>query len=156
MLRHHLADHGTAPDGRLFRGTRGGHLSESVYGRAWHTARHTALGPTLAATPLARRPYDLRHAALTLWLNATSQPAEIAARAGNTPRVLHDTYQHCTHSQHDFVSQQIEDALDTGTTSTPATRHHTAGGHPRRRHQHHPLRRTPTNTTCPDRLITST
>ncbi|MGH3156162.1 MAG: hypothetical protein ACRDNF_06265, partial [Streptosporangiaceae bacterium] len=119
MLHRHLDQHGTAPDGRLFRGTRGGILSESVYGRAWHTARHTALGPALAATPLARRPYDLRHAALSLWLNATSQPADIAARAGNTTRVLHDTYQHCTHGQHDFVSQQIEHALHQGTTTRP-------------------------------------
>ena len=71
MLRRHLGDHGTTPDGRLFRGARGGMLSESVYGRAWHAARLAALGPGLAATPLARRPYDLRHAALSLWLNAT-------------------------------------------------------------------------------------
>jgi hypothetical protein len=63
MLRQHLHAFGTAPDGRLFRGTRGGMLSESVYGRAWHAARHAALGPGLAATALARRPYDLRHAA---------------------------------------------------------------------------------------------
>jgi len=56
MLRRHLRDHGTAPDGRPFPGTRGGMLSESVYGRAWHAARPAALGPELAATPLARRP----------------------------------------------------------------------------------------------------
>jgi integrase len=48
MLRHHLHEFGTAPDGRLFRGARGGMLSESVYGRAWHTARQAALGPELA------------------------------------------------------------------------------------------------------------
>jgi integrase len=66
MLRQHLRQFGTAPDGRLFPGTRGGMLSESVYGRAWHAARHAALSPGLAATPLARRPYDLRHAALSL------------------------------------------------------------------------------------------
>jgi len=35
----------TAADGRLFRGDRGGMLSESVYGRAWHAARRAALGP---------------------------------------------------------------------------------------------------------------
>jgi hypothetical protein len=39
MLRRHLHQFGTAPDGRLFRGARGGMLSESVYGRAWHAAR---------------------------------------------------------------------------------------------------------------------
>lgn len=60
MLRQHLHAFGTAPDGRLFRGTRGGMLSESAYGRAWHAARHAALGPGLAATALVRRLYDLR------------------------------------------------------------------------------------------------
>ena len=60
MLCRHLGDHGTTPDERLFRGARGGMLSESVYGRAWHAARQAALGPDLAATALARRPYDLR------------------------------------------------------------------------------------------------
>ena len=99
MLRRHLGDHGTTPDGRLFRGARGGMLSESVYGRAWHAARLAALGPDLAATALARRPYDLRHAALSLWLNATGAPAEVAARAGNSARVLHEVYLHCTDGQ---------------------------------------------------------
>jgi hypothetical protein len=47
MLRHHLHHHGTTPDGPLFRGTRGGLLSESVYGRTWHAARTLALGPGL-------------------------------------------------------------------------------------------------------------
>ena len=62
MLRAHHAAYGTAPDGRLFRGTYGGPLSGSVYGRAWQSARTLALGPELAAGGLARRPYDLRHA----------------------------------------------------------------------------------------------
>jgi integrase len=34
-LRQHIQEFGTAPDGRLFRGERGGDLSESVYQRAW-------------------------------------------------------------------------------------------------------------------------
>ena len=58
LLRQHLREYGTAPDGRLFRGARGGILSESTYGRVWHAVRETALGPELAATPLARRPYE--------------------------------------------------------------------------------------------------
>jgi integrase len=92
LLRQHLHNYGTTPDGRLFCGTRGGILSESVYGRTWHTARLAAFGPVLAATALARRPYDLRHAALSLWLNATGAPAEIAARAGTSTGVLHGVY----------------------------------------------------------------
>ncbi len=74
LLRQHLRRFGAAPDGRLFRGTRGGPLSESVYGRTWHTAHDAALSPALATTGLAQRPYDLRHAALSLWLNATGAP----------------------------------------------------------------------------------
>ena len=107
MLRAHVNAYGTAPDGRLFRGTRGGPLSESVYGRAWHAARALALGPELAAGGLARRPYDLRHAALSLWLNAGGDPAQIAARAGNSVAVLLTVYTHCIHGHDDLLNQQI-------------------------------------------------
>jgi integrase len=135
MLRRHLSDHGTAPDGRLFRGTRGGMLSESVYGRTWHAARQAALGPELAATALARRPYDLRHAALSLWLNASGAPAEVAARTGNSTRVLHEVYLHCTDSNEDLVSQRIEDALDAHPGSRPPSQCVKASGYEHRRHR---------------------
>jgi hypothetical protein len=135
MLCHHLGDHGTTPHGRLFRGARGGILSESVYGRAWHAARRAALGPDLAATALARRPYDLRHAALSLWLNATGAPAEVAARADNSARVLHEVYTHCTDGQEDTVSQRIEDALDAGTGITHSSPRAKASGYTHRRHR---------------------
>ena len=138
MLRRHLRLFGTTPDGRLFRGTRGGILSESVYGRAWHAARLAALGPELAATSLARRPYDLRHAALSLWLNATNAPAEVAARAGNSARVLHDTYLHCIDTHQDLVSQRIEDALDADLGSRPPSQCGRASGYTHRRHHPRP------------------
>ncbi len=108
MLRRRLRDCGTAPDGRLFQGTRGGPLSESVYGRTWHAARVIALGPQLAATGLARRPYDLRQTTLSLWLNAGGDPAQIAARAGHSVAVLLAVYTHCIH---DILNQQIDNAL---------------------------------------------
>jgi hypothetical protein len=57
-----------------------------------------------------REDATLRHAALSLWLNATGALAEVAARAGNSARVLHDAYLHCVDSQDDIVSQRIEDA----------------------------------------------
>ena len=110
-------------------------LSESVYGRAWHAARQAALGPELAATALARRPYDLRHAALSLWLNAGSAPAEVAARAGNSTRVLHEVYLHCTDSKEDLVSQRIEDALDAHPGSRPMPQCVKASGYAHRRHR---------------------
>jgi integrase len=133
ILHRHLRHHGTTPDGRLFRGIRGGVLSESVYGRTWHAARQAALGPELAATTLARRPYDLRHAALSLWLNATGAPAEVAARAENSARVLHDHYLHCIDSQQDHISQQIEDALNADASHRPSSHWVKASGYTNRR-----------------------
>jgi integrase len=112
MLRAHHAAYGTAADGRLFRGTRGGPLSGSLYGRAWQSARVLALGRELAASRLARRPYDLRHAALSLWLNAGGDPAQIAARAGNSVAVLLSVYSHCIYGRDDLLNQQIDHVLE--------------------------------------------
>jgi hypothetical protein len=135
LLRQHLRKYGTAPDGRLFRGARGGILSESTYGRIWHAAREIALGPQLAATSLACRPYDLRHAALSLWLNATGAPAEVAARAGNSVHVLQDVYANCTHGREDLISQQIEDALDPDSGTPHVSQCVTASGYTHRWHR---------------------
>jgi integrase len=128
LLRQHLREYGTAPDGRLFRVARCGMLSESVYGRVWHAARRAALGPDLAATPLARRPYDLRHAALSLWLNASGAPAEVAVRAGNSVRVVQDVYAHCIDGRDEIISRQIEDALDPDSGIRHRSRCVTASG----------------------------
>jgi len=132
MLDQHLSAFGTAPDGRLFRGARGGMLSESVYGRSWHAARQAALGPGLAATALARRPCDLRHAALSLWLDASGDPAEVAARAGNSARVLHEVYLHCISGRDDAVSQRIETALNPGASVPQPSRCQKASGYTHR------------------------
>jgi hypothetical protein len=65
LLREHLDAHGTTPDGRLFRGVRGGPLSESACSARWAQARVKALRPEEVASPLARRAYDLWHAAVS-------------------------------------------------------------------------------------------
>jgi integrase len=111
LLADHLRAYATATDGRLFAGARGGILSESTYGRAWHAARAAALGPALAATPLARRPYDLRHAALSLWVTAGVPPEEAAARAGNSITVLHAVYTHPVPGQEKAANTLIDRAL---------------------------------------------
>jgi hypothetical protein len=140
LLRQHLREHGTSPHGRLFRGARGGILSETTYGRAWRAARQIALGPHLAATPLARRPCDLRHAALSLWLNATSAPAEVAARAGTSVHVLQDAYAHCIDGRDDLINQQIEDALEPDSGTLRVSRCVTASGYTHRRYRPDPVR----------------
>ena len=81
LLREHIGGHGTAADGRLFHGRQDAMLSESIYGRVWQRARATALTPAQATSPLAARPYDLRHSGITLSLNAgvpaPESPAEL-------------------------------------------------------------------------------
>jgi len=110
-LRWHISEFGTAPDGRLFRGERGGDLSESVYGRVWQGTRLLAFTPALEASPLARRPYDLRHACLSTWLNAGVDPTQVAEWAGNTVEVLMRVYAKCIHGRDKINRKRIEDAL---------------------------------------------
>ena len=54
----------------MFRTARGGPVGDTGYGQVWRRARTAALTPAQQSSPLARRPYDLRHAAVSLWLNA--------------------------------------------------------------------------------------
>ena len=66
---------------------------EFVYGRAWQGARLLAFTPAVANSPLARRPYDLRHACLSTWLNGGVEPTQVAEWAGNSVQVLLRVYQ---------------------------------------------------------------
>jgi integrase len=111
MLRHHRERYGLAPDGRLFRGLHGGPLSGSVYDRWWKMARKVALTPAQVESPLARRPYDLRHAAASLWLNAGVPPTEVARRLGHSVAVLLKVYANCIDGGDDIANGRIEDAL---------------------------------------------
>ena len=97
--------------GGVFRGARGGPLSESLYGRIWHQARAAAIPEDGTGTQPVRRPCDLRHAALSLWLASGAPPAEIAARAGHSVRVLLTIYAHGIPGCDQIASQQIEEAL---------------------------------------------
>jgi integrase len=111
LLQKHVTEHDTAPDGRLFRGLHGGPLSESVYDRWWKLARVQAFTSGQVASPLARRPYDLRHAAASLWLNAGVPATEVARRLGHSVAVLLRVYANCIDGGEDGVNNRIGDAL---------------------------------------------
>lgn len=112
MLRAHREKFGTASDGRFFQAARGGHVSEGEYGRIWRAARLAALTPAQAASPLAARPYDLRHAAATLWLNSGVEATEVARRLGHSVAVLLKIYANCLDGQERQANARIEDALN--------------------------------------------
>jgi integrase len=111
MLRRHIDRFGVAADGRLFRSELGNPVAASTYSRVWEEARQLALTPHQVASPLAGRPYDLRHAAVSLWLNAGVPATEVADRAGHSVDVLLRVYAKCIDGQEDTVNRRIEAAL---------------------------------------------
>ncbi|MEO3775848.1 hypothetical protein ABGB16_03135 [Micromonospora sp. B11E3] len=111
LLAAHVRSHGVAADGRFFRGLHGGPLSESVYDRWWKLARKKAFTPAQVASPLARRPYDLRHAAASLWLNAGVTATEVARRLGHSVAVLLRVYANCIDGEEGGANDRIGNAL---------------------------------------------
>jgi integrase len=111
MLREHLGRFGAGPEGRLFRTPTGGVVSSSTYYRIWDEARSYALTPSQVASPLAGRPYDLRHAAVSLWLNRGVPAPEVAQRAGHSVDVLLKVYAKCIEGDRIKINNVVEDAF---------------------------------------------
>jgi integrase len=112
LLHAHLSQFGTAPDGRLFRGARdGGRVSSRVYGRVWAAARVRVFSAEVAAGPLGKRPYDLRHAAVSTWLNGGVEPTRIAKWAGHSLSVLLRVYAKCLDGGERAARERVERAL---------------------------------------------
>jgi integrase len=112
LLRAHLRQFGTNPEGLLFRGVREvGQLAESTYSRAWRNAREVALSPEEYASPLARRAYQLRHAAVSTWLNGGVPATQVAEWAGHSVAVLLQIYAKCIAGQEETARKRIERAL---------------------------------------------
>jgi integrase len=111
ILQQHLATYGEGSDGRLFRSGRGGPLQETAYARVWRAARQSALTPAQASSPLARRPYDLRHACASLMLNAGVPATEVARRLGHSVAMLLKRYANCIDGQETTANERIAEAL---------------------------------------------
>ena len=106
-----------AVDGRLFRTLSGGEFQDSHYTAVWRQARLDALSPAEAASPLAARPYDLRHGAASLWLNAGVAPTEVARRLGHGVGVLLKVYANCIDGEADAYNARISAALGADRSS---------------------------------------
>jgi integrase len=122
ILRQHIARYGLAPDGRLFRSERGGVMYHSSYHWVWHQARTLGLTPAQAASPLARRPYDLRHGGVSLRLNAGVPATQVAEWAGHSVEVLLTIYAKCIHGRDQVWFSYIDRALrsdDHGQSHDP-------------------------------------
>jgi integrase len=82
----------------------------TVY-RAWHRARRAVLTEREVSSMLAHRPYDLRHACLSTWLNAGVPPAQVAEWAGHSVDVLLRVYANCVEGDDEVALKRIEQAL---------------------------------------------
>ena len=112
ILRSHLKMFPDGPEGRLFYGVRSDDLPSTTYMRAWRDAREVALTPREQASPLTRRPYDLRHACVSTWLNAGVPAPQVAAWAGHSVDVLHRIYARCIDGQDAMAKTRIAAALE--------------------------------------------
>jgi integrase len=111
ILRTHLDANGTGPENRIFHGEHGAVLATSTIQRVWRKARETALSEEEQASPLAKRPYDLRHARLSTWLNAGVPATQVADWAGNSVEVLLSTYAKCLVGQDEISKRRISEVL---------------------------------------------
>ena len=128
ILLWHLKTFGTGAEGRLFvarTGRAGVPLSppfhnpvapNTIY-RAFSQARARAFTPEQAASPLARRPYDLRHAAVSTWLNSGVDAPQVAEWAGHSTDVLLRIYAKCIDGQ----EAQMLDRIDRTMRGPDAT-----------------------------------
>jgi integrase len=67
--------------------------------------------PARGSRATSRRPYDLRHAAASLWLNAGVPATEVARRLGQGVAVLLHVYANCIDGTDGDNNQRINDAL---------------------------------------------
>jgi integrase len=79
------------------------------------------------SSPLAARPYDLRHAAVSTWLNAGVPPTQVAEWAGHSVAVLLQIYAKCLDGQEELARTRIAAALDS--RPAPARRRPRRPGH---------------------------
>ncbi|MFC4004883.1 tyrosine-type recombinase/integrase [Prauserella oleivorans] len=110
-LWHHINKYGYGLDGRIFQGEKGGELPMITYTRVWREARRRALTAEAHTTPLARRPYDLRHAAVSTWLTGGVDPTTVAEWAGHSLTVLMEIYAACLYGQDVIARQRVQAAL---------------------------------------------
>ena len=95
LLCEHVGQYGTGPDGRLFWTYRNGIYQPSTLWQVLQKARAAALTPAQVASPVARKPYDFRHAGVSWRLNAGTPGPQVAEWAGHSVEVLYRIYAHC-------------------------------------------------------------
>lgn len=112
LLYDHIRRFGTAPDGRLFVGERNyTELPKLTIIRAWDRARRAVFTDEVYGGPLAKTPYDLRHAAVSTWLNGGVPATTVAEWAGHSVEILLKIYAKCLDGGAAALRARVEASL---------------------------------------------
>ncbi|WP_433215670.1 tyrosine-type recombinase/integrase [Dactylosporangium sp. CS-047395] len=112
LIHWHVDEFGTGAGGRLFVGERNKkELPKRTITDTWRLAREYAFTPEVQATPLAKRPYDLRHAAVSTWLNGGVPPTDVAEWAGQSVEILFRIYAACLDKGTEVLRRRVSAAL---------------------------------------------
>jgi integrase len=84
---------------------------DSPRSRIWDKARKAVLTDEEYGSPLAHRPYDLRHACVSTWLAAGVNPKQVAEWAGHSLAVLFQIYAKVLAGLEARAHERIEVAL---------------------------------------------
>ncbi len=122
LLNEHLDRFGTGPGGRLFVGERNKReLPVGTIHRIWRWTRAYVFIEEVCASPLAGTPYDLRHAAVSTWLNGGVPSTQVAEWAGQSIEILLRIYAKCLDGEKATMRRRVEEALGLagGASSGP-------------------------------------
>jgi integrase len=78
----------------------------------WASARERVFTAEVVAGPLAKRPYDLRHAAVSTWLNGGVEATRAAKWAGHSLAVLLRVYAKCLDGGEQTAGDRVAKAPD--------------------------------------------
>ena len=131
LLREHIERFGTTLDGRLFRSENGGPIHPSTWWQVWRKVRNLALTPEQLATPLMKRPYDLRHAGITWRLNSGVPAPDVAKWAGHSVEVLTRVYAGCVAGLDEVWIARMNAGLCPGGAPEPQERERSSSDKPR-------------------------
>ncbi|HEX5741955.1 MAG TPA: hypothetical protein VFY17_10445 [Pilimelia sp.] len=112
LLRWHTDAFGTGDGGRVFVSERNKEeMPKGTINRIWRWTRADVFTDPVAASPLAATPYDLRHAAVSTWLNGGVPPTQVAEWAGHSVEVLLKIYAKCLDGGRAALRGRVDAAL---------------------------------------------
>ena len=109
LLRDHISLFGS--DGLVFRSERGNPIQASTWWQVWQKVRKASLTGEQLASPLMRRPYDLRHSGVTWRLNSGVPATQVAEWAGHSVEVLTRVYARCVTGMEDVWISRMDNTL---------------------------------------------